>query len=159
MTAVYGWMAFSMLLAAVRLPPLALSARLTPAPVPGAAAGDGAAAFQVHFGGADGAVYLSSGAHSPRFRLAASGEKGRAELDGGLLRLDVKGLRPETIKLASSLAEDARPAWLGAELAAFAEEIKEKSPAGSGLRNSRYCVKLLKNAYYSASLRSSAVPL
>lgn len=158
-TAARGWQAFSMLLAAVRLPPLALNARLTPAPEPGAVPGDGAAAFQVHFGGADGAVYLSSGAHSARFRLAASGEKGRAELDGGLLRLDVKGLKPETIKLASSLADPCRPAWLGAELAAFAAEIDGKSPAGSGLRNSKYCVKLLRNAYYSASLRSSAVPL
>jgi predicted dehydrogenase len=158
-TAAYGWKAFAMLLAAVRLPPLALSARLTPAPEPGAAPAEGAAAFQVHFGGADGSVYLCSGAHAARFRLAASGEKGRAELDGDLLRLDVKGLAPETIKLGSSLAAGDRPEWLGAELSAFAEEIKGKSPAGSGLRNSRYCVKLLKNAYYSASLRSSAVPL
>ena len=158
-TAVSGWKAFSMLLAAVRLPPLALSARLTPAPEPGAAPGDGAAAFQVHFGGADGAVYLASGAHSARFRLAASGEKGRAEIDGDLLRLDVKGLPPETIKLASSLAGPDRPEWLGAELTDFVKEIEGNIPAGSGLRNSRYCVKLLKNARYSASLRSSAVPL
>jgi predicted dehydrogenase len=158
-TAAWGWKAFSMLLAAVRLPPIALCARLTPAPEPGTVPGDGAAAFQVHFGGADGAVYLASGAYSARFRLAASGEKGRAEIDGDLLRLDVKGLEPETIKLGSSLAAGDRPEWLGAELAAFAEEIEGKIPAGSGLRNSRYCVKLLRNAYYSASLRSSAAPL
>ena len=158
-TAAAGWKAFAMLLAAVRLPPLALSARLPPAPEPGAARADGAAAFQVHFGGADGAVYLSSGAHSARFRLAASGEKGRAEIDGDLLRLDVKGLPPETIKLASSLSAADRPEWLGEELTDFVREIEGEIPAAAGLRNSRYCVKLLKNAYYSASLRSSAVPL
>ena len=158
-TAAEGWKAFAMLLAAVRLPPLALSARLTPAPEPGTPASDGAAAFQVQFGGADGAVYLGCGAHSARCRLAASGEKGRAELDGDLLRLDVKGLEPETIKLASSLAGPDRPEWLAAELTDFAKEIEGKISAGAGLRNARYCVKLLKNAGYSASLRSSAVPL
>ena len=158
-TAALGWRAFSMLLAAVRLPPLALSARLTPAPGPGAAPAEGAASFQVHFGGADGTVYLACGAHSARTRLSAAGEKGRAELDGDLLRLDVKGMPPETIKLASNFSGADRPEWLAAELTDFAREIEGEIPAGSGLRNSRYCVKLLKNAYYSASLRSSAVPL
>ena len=113
----------------------------------------------MQFGGTDGAVYLACGAHSARARLAASGEKGRAELDGDLLRLDIKDLPPETIKLASSLAGPDRPEWLGAELVDFAKEIEGKISAGAGLRNSRYCVKLLRNAYYSASLRSSAVPL
>lgn len=158
-TEALGWKAFSMLLAAVRLPPLALTARLTPAPAPGAAPDDGAASLLVHFGGADGTVYLACGAHSPRFRLAASGEKGRAELDGDLLRLDVKGLPPETIRLASSFSAADRPEWLAAELTDFVREIEGEIPAGSSLRNSKYCVKLLKNAYYSASLRSSAVPL
>jgi hypothetical protein len=37
--------------------------------------------------------------------------------------------------------------------------MKGELPAGSGLRNARYCVKLLKNSYYSASVNSSAVPL
>jgi predicted dehydrogenase len=158
-TAAEGWKAFSMLLAVVRLPPLALCARLTPAPERGTAPLDVTAAFQVQFGGADGSVYLAAGAHAVRARLTASGEKGCAELDGDLLRLDVKGLPPETIKLGSSLSSPDERNWLGAELADFALEIEGKIPAGSGLRNARYCAKLLKNAYYSASFRSSAVPL
>ena len=158
-TAASGWKAFAMLLAAVRRPPLALSARLSPSPERGAAGADASGAFQVQFGGADGSVYLACGAHSARVRLAASGDKGRAELDGNLLRLDVKGLAPETIKLASSLSGPDRPEWLASELTDFAKEIKGKISAGSGLRNARFCVKLLKNATYSALLRSSAVPL
>lgn len=159
-TAASGWLAFSLLLGVVRLPPSALAARLTPAPEPGGAPGDEAAAFQVHFGGADGFVHLSTGSHAARARVCAAGDKGRAELDGNLLRLDIKDLPPETVSFHDGLAEAGpRPEWLAAELAGFAGEIEKKVPAGSGLRNARYCVKLLKNAYYSAAVRSAAVPL
>ena len=157
-TAAAGWQAFSMLLGAVRLPPSALAARLTPEP--GAAPCDETAAFQVHFGGADGVVHLFSGSHAPGARVAAAGEKGRLELDGDLLRLDIKGVPPETVKLRDSLAAGGnRPEWLAEELRDFARETERKLPPGSGLRNARYCVKLLKNAYYSAAVRSAAVPL
>ena len=160
LTAAAGWQAFSMLLGLVRRPPSALAARLAPAPVPGAAAEDSRAAFQVQFGDADGAVFLCAGAHADRLRVSASGEKGSAELEGDTLRLNIKGLPPEIIKFGENLCfGHARAQWLAAELADFNREIRKELPLGSGLRNSRYCVKLLKNAYYSASLKSAAVPL
>lgn len=159
-TAAAGWQAFSMLLGLVRRPPSALAARLSPAPLPGAGAEDSRAAFQVHFGDADGAVCLCAGAHADRLRVSARGEKGAAELEGDTLRLDIEGVQPETVKFGESLCFGrSRPQWLAAELADFNREVKKELPAGAGLRNSRYCVKLLKNAYYSAALKSAAVPL
>ena len=41
----------------------------------------------------------------------------------------------------------------------FKKEIEEPALRGTGLKNARYCVKLLRNAGYSASVNSSTVPL
>ncbi|MHB0995236.1 MAG: Gfo/Idh/MocA family oxidoreductase [Elusimicrobiales bacterium] len=149
-----GWRAFALLLALLRRPPTALSARLSPAGAPG----DAAAAAHVHFGGADGFVRLACGRHAPLLRLAAHGDGGRLELEGTTLRLDVKGLAPETVRLKEGLGDGAA-ANLAAELSAFRSEVSGKTPRGGGLRNARYCAKLLKNVHYSAGLRSAAVPL
>lgn len=155
-TAERGWRAFALLLALLRRPPTALSARLSP---PGDG-GDSTAAAHVHFGGADGFVRLACGRHAPLLRLAAHGDKGRLELDGATLRLDVKGLPPETVRLREGLEEGPGEAGrLAAELAAFLAEAAGDTPPGAGLRNARYCAKLLKNVYYSAAVRSAAVPL
>lgn len=154
-----GWKAFAMLLAAVRLPPVALAARLTPRAAAGSGPRDERAAFQVHFGDADGGVYLASGAHAAAASVFVFGERGRAELDGDALRLDIAGVKPETIRFRDGINAAARPEWLAAELADFMKEMKGELPRGSGLRNARYGAKLLKNAYYSSSLNSSAVPL
>jgi predicted dehydrogenase len=149
--AALGWQAFSMLLAMVRRPPSAIEARLE---------AGAAAAFHAHFSGADGFVHLSCGAHAPRLRAAVAGTCGRLEMDGSLLRLDLKGLPPETVELSHELVPGiCRPEWLTAELSDFKKEIGGLKPRGSGLRNSRYCVKLLKNAAYSASVKSAAIPL
>lgn len=159
-TAADGWQAFAMLLAAVRTPPSALSARLLPPPDREAARPDSSGSFLVHFGGADGAAHAAAGFHAGRVRVSAAGGNGRLDLDGDLLRIDVKGAPPESVRYPEGLCgAGGRPELLAAELKDFVKEINLELPAGSSLRNSRYCVKLLKNAYYSASLRSSAVPL
>lgn len=146
-----SWQAFSLLLAAVRRPPLALEAR---------GPGGPAAACHVHFGGADGFVHLAWGAHAPRLSAAVSGSKGRLLLDGKLLRLDLAGMEPETVELSAELTPGAwRASWLRAELADFRKEAGGGLPRGSGRRNARYCVKLLRNSFYSASVKSAAVPL
>lgn len=151
-----GWRAFSLLLGLLRRPPAALSARLSPAGAPG----ETAASAHVHFGGADGFVRLACGRHAPLLRLSAHGDRGRLELEGTTLRLDIKGLAPETVTLREGLEDGAGDAVrLAAELAAFRSEIAGEAPRGSGLRNARYCAKLLKNVYYSAAVRSAAVPL
>lgn len=159
-TAADGWQAFAMLLAAVRLPPSALSARLLPVPAPETARADSSGSFLVHFGGADGAAHAAAGFHADRVRVSVAGGNGRLDLDGDLLRIDVKGAPPESVRYPDGLCgAGGRPELLAAELKDFVKEINLGLPAGSSLRNSRYCVKLLKNAYYSSSLRSSAVPL
>ena len=149
--AALGWQAFSMLLALVRRPPSAIEARLDQGKT---------AAFHAHFGGADGFVHLACGAHAPRLRAAVAGDKGRLEMDGELLRLDLKDAPPETVELRHALVPGAcRPEWLAAELSDFRKEIGGVRARGSGLRNSRHCVKLLRNAAYSASVKSAAIPL
>ena len=157
-TAAYGWFAFSLLLALVRRPPSALAARLSPAPADGGK--DAGAAVHVHFGQADGFVRLATGRHAPLVRLAAHGNRGRLELDDKTLRLHVRDMKPETLELRQGLRPGGdREEWLAAELADLKKEIAGEVPPGSGLRNARYCVKLLKNSFYSASVRSAAVPL
>ncbi len=158
-TAAEGWRAFAALLAAVRLPPRALAARLTPAPEKGARPADAAASAQVHFDGADGAVHLACGAHARRFRVEAVGEKGRADLDGDSLVIDVAGLKAEPVRFKDGLARPDDAVRLAGELSDFAKEARGEVPAGTCLRNARYCVKLMKNSYYSAAVRSAAVPL
>ena len=158
-TAERGWRAFALLLALVRRPPCALEARLSPPPE-GEDRRDAAAALHVHFGGADGFVRLAAGRHAPLTRLAVHGDKGRLELDGRTLRLDIKGLTPETVQLRQNLTAGLEhPEWLAAELEDLRKEISGETARGGGLRNSRYCAKLLRNVYYSASVRSAAVPL
>lgn len=145
-----AWQAASLLLGSVRRPPAAVEARLLP----------GSAAFHVHFGGADGFMHLSAGAPQARLTVSVSGDKGRVELDGGLLRLEPAGLPPETVELsAAAVPGFCRPDWLKAELSDFKREMEGTRPACTGLRNARYCLKLLKNAAASAVNRSAAIPL
>lgn len=149
--AAMSWQAFSMLLALARRPPTAIEARLDQGKP---------AAYHAHFGGADGFVHLACGAHAPRLRAAVAGDKGRLEMDGNLLRLDLKDAPPETVELRHALEPGAcRPEWLAAELSDFRKEMEGNRARGSGLRNARHCVKLLRNAAYSASVKSAAIPL
>lgn len=146
-----AWQAASLLLGAVRRPPAAVEARLTPGE---------SAAFHVHFGRGDGFIHLAGGAAKARLRVSAAGSAGALELDGAALRLEPRGLPPEDLQLSDGAAPgEARPAWLKAELDRFRREIDGELPRGSGLRNARYCVKLLKNAAASAADHSAAIPL
>ncbi len=159
-TAALGWQAFSILLGIVRRPPLALAARLGMEFPYNAGAVESAASFQVYFGGATGSVHLAAGAHASRLRAAAIGPKGAMELRGAALRLDLRGQKEEIIGLQENLDDGlARPHWMLREFHAFREEIENPALRGAGLKNSRYCVKLLRNAYYSAGVNSAAVPL
>ncbi len=155
-----GWNAFSGLLALTRLPPLAISARLSPSPGKGEAPADLSAVAAVQFGGADGVVRVAAGAHASGERYAVAGDKGRAELSGRALTVELAGSGSATALFASGpAAASLDQGCLSAELLDFGKEAAGEMAAGSSLRNSRYCAKLLKNAYYSASLRSAAVPL
>ena len=159
-TAALGWQAFSMLLGIVRRPPLAMAARLGLELPYNSAAPESAASYQIYFGGATGSVHLAAGAHAARFQATAIGTKGLVEICGAGLRIDVRGRAEETVLLAENLAEGlARPQWFLQELKDFCAEIENPGLRGTGLKNSRYCVKLLKNAYYSAGVSSAAVPL
>jgi hypothetical protein len=145
------WQIFSILLSSVRRPPAAIEARMPEV---------GPAAFHVHFGGADGFAHVSGGAARPSLRLTVSGSKGSVETDGRLLLLDVAGQKTEVIEFDGELTPGhSREEWLTSELLDFRAETEGSKPRGTGLRNSRYCVKLLRSAPYSASVRSAAVPL
>lgn len=143
------WRPLSLLLSCVRRPPVAVAARNPAGP---------AAAVHAHFNGADGFAHVSFNAAAPRLKISVSGAGGRLEVDGGLLRLDVEGAPREEVQFADEPAA-ARPEWLAAELADFKKEMEGGAPRGSGLRNARYCVKLIRNSLYSASVKSAAVPL
>jgi predicted dehydrogenase len=159
-TAALGWQAFSVLLGIIRRTPLAMAARLGPEFPYDASAPEGAASFQVYFGGATGSVFLAADAHAARFQAVAIGTKGLVELNSHGLRLDINGQPQETVSLKENLDEGlARPQWLLQEFKDFCEEIKNPALRGSGLKNSRHCVKLLRNSYYSAGVNSAAVPL
>lgn len=143
------WRPLSLLLSCVRRPPEAVAARNPAGP---------AAAIHAHFSGADGFAHVAFNAAEARLKISVSGARGRIEADGGLLRLDVEGAPREDVEFADGPAA-ARPEWLAAELAEFRKETEGGAPRGSGLRNARYCVKLVRNCLYSASVKSAAVPL
>jgi predicted dehydrogenase len=143
------WRPLSLLLSCVRRPPAAVAARNPAGP---------AAAVHAHFTGADGFAHVSYNAAAPRLKISVSGAGGRLEVDGGLLRLDVADAPREEVEFADGPSA-ARPEWLAAELADFRKEMDGVAPRGSGLRNARYCVKLIRNSLYSASVKSAAVPL
>ncbi|MGD9642948.1 MAG: Gfo/Idh/MocA family oxidoreductase [Elusimicrobiales bacterium] len=143
------WRPLSLLLSCARLPPVAVAARNPGGP---------AAAVHAHFNGADGFAHVAFNAAEARLKISVSGAAGRLEADGGLLRLDVEGAPREDVEF-SDRPDAARPEWLAAELAEFRKEMEGTSPRGSGLRNARYCVKLIRNSLYSASVKSAAVPL
>lgn len=158
-TAALGWQAFSLLLGTVRRPPLFMAARLGSAAGYDAQAPEEEASFQVHFTGATGAVYLAAGAHAGRFAVTAVGRKGMAALEDKKLTIDL-GQEPRVLDSKEDLAEGlSRPRWMARELETFAAEIQKPVPGGAGLKNSLYCVRLLRNAYYSASVNSAAVPV
>ncbi len=145
------WQVFSLLLCTARRPPAAIEARMPEG---------GPMAFHVHFPGADGFAHVSRGEESPWLSIRLSGKAGRIETDGRSIRLDVKGVGSRTVEFQGGLEPGrTRHEWLAAELADFRAEADGELPRGSGLRNARYCVKLLRNAAYSASVRSAAVPL
>jgi len=143
------WRPLSLLLSCARRPPVAVAARNPAGP---------AAALHAHFNGADGFAHVAFNAAEARLKISVSGTNGRLEADGGLLRLDVRGAPREDVEFADGPGA-ARPEWLAAELSDFRKEMEGASPRGSGLRNARYCVKLIRNALYSASVKSAAVPL
>lgn len=143
------YQAFAELLAAARRPPTALSAR---------AHGDGRAAVCVQLGDIDGFVHAAWSAPAPRFRLAVSGESGFAETDGRSLLLERPGGAQGT-EFERRFTPAADAAALAAELRDFRREMSGEAPRGGGLRNSRYCVKLIRNSSYSDSIRSACVPL
>lgn len=145
-----AWQAVSLLLGAVRRPPTSVEARFSA----------GAAALHVHFGGADGFVHLYAGEPAPRLRVSVTGDKGGLELDGAALRLEPRGLAPETLELSAGAEPGrCRPEWLEGELLDFKKEAEGARPRGSGLRNARYCVRVLKGAAASSATRCSAMPL
>lgn len=159
-TAGLGWQAFSVLLGLVRRPPLAMTARLGLDAAWSPDTAEDEASFQLHFSGATGIVHLSAAAHAARFAVRLTGEKGLVELRGNRLFLDIAGHTPETVTLEDDLAEGfERRDWLLSELLNFRKEMEGPDRPRAGLKNSRYCAKLLRNAGYSASVNSSAVPL
>lgn len=159
-TAGLGWQAFSVLLGLVRLPPLTMTARLGLDTAWSPDTAEDEASFQLHFSGATGIIHLSAAAHAARFSVRLAGEKGLVELRGNQLFLDIAGNTPETVTLEDDLAEGfERREWLLSELLSFRKELEVPDRPRAGLKNSRYCAKLLRNAGYSASVNSSAVPL
>lgn len=155
-----GWQAFSILLGLLRRPPLAMAARLGLDAAYSPDRPEDEASFQLHFGGATGIVHLSRAAHAARFGVSLTGSLGIVDLRGNRLSLDIAGHTPETVVLDDDLAEGlVRPEWLLAEFRNFKKEIENPGQPRAGLKNSRYCAKLLRNAGYSASINSSAVPL
>lgn len=145
------WQAFSTLLSVVRRPPSAVEARLPE---------EGPAAVHIHFPKADGFAHLSCGAREARLRVSVSGDRGSVETDGRLLRIQISGFEKEVVELSPGILPGIqRSEWLAAEISDFRKEIEGERPRCLGLRNARYCVKLMKNASYSASVRSAAIPL
>ena len=122
-------------------------------------AGKDGADCQLNFSGATAHIHLSAKSHADRTRIMVCGDTGLASLDEDLLTLDLKGLAPEVIKFKDRLSGGPRPEWIAASLEDFLAAAKNPALREKNLRESKNCVKFLKNSAYSNSINSAAVPL
>ncbi len=115
-----GWDAAWLLRELVRKKPGSLAAKLAFAGGLEESGNEEAADLQLHFDGAAAHAHLSSRHHADGFRAVVRGPAGLIELDGDLVRLDIKGLPPETIRFRETVpAGPAAPAAMAAVLDDF----------------------------------------
>ena len=114
---------------------------------------------QLHFSGAAAHIHLTSKSHADRTGILVCGDKGLANLEEDLLTLDLKGLAPETIKFNERLSDGPGPEWIKASLEDFLAAAKDPALREKNLRESKNCLKFLKNSAYSNSINSATVPL
>ena len=133
--------------------PLSLAARLRPVEAPAAAA------CQLHFSGGAVHIRLAAGSHADRTKALLCGDKGLAQLDEDLLTLDLADGETETVKFQERLSDGARTVWLAGALWDFLAAVKDPALREKNFRETKNCVKFLKNSAYSDSINSAAVPL
>jgi predicted dehydrogenase len=134
--------------------PLSLAARLQ-----SAQGGESAAVCQLHFSGGAVHIRLAAGSHADRTKALLCGDKGLAQLDEDLLTLDLKDLAPETIRFKERFSDAPRAEWLAGALRDFLAAVNDPALREKNFRETKNCVKFLKNSAYSDSINSAAVPL
>lgn len=150
-----GWLASYLAGELLGGEPLSLAARLQ-----SAEGGKSAAAVcQLHFPGGAAHIRLASGCHADRTKALVCGDKGAAQLDEDLLTLDLKELGPETIRFKERFSDGPRSGWLAGALKDFLAAVNDPALREKNFRETKNCVKFLKNAAYSDSINSAAVPL
>jgi len=154
-----GWQAAYLACALLGKEPCSLAAKLQPPETGEAGSFGAAAACQLHFPGGAAHIRLAAGSHSDRTKALLCGDKGTAQLDEDILTLDLKDLAPETIKFKERFSDGPRPEWLAGALKDFQAAINDPSLRGKNFRETKNCVKFIKNSSYSDSINSAAVPL
>ena len=118
-----------------------------------------AAAAQLHFPDGAAHIRLAAGSHADSTKALLCGDKGLAQLDEDLLTLDLKDLGPETIRFKERFSDGPRTEWLAGALGDFLAAVKDPALREKNFRETKNCVKFLKNSVYSDSINSAAVPL
>jgi len=154
-----GWQAAHLACEFLGGEPLSLSASLQPAEGGKTGGACAAATCQLHFPGGAAHIRLAAGSHADRTRALLCGDKGLAQLDEDLLTFDLKDLGTETIGFKEKFSDGPRPEWAAGALRDFLAAVKDPALREKNLREAKNCVKFLKNASYSDSMNSAAVPL
>jgi len=129
--------------------PISLAARLQ----------SSAAVCQLHFPDGAAHIRLAAGSHADLTKALLCGDKGLAQLDEDLLTLDLKDLGTETVRFKERFSDGPRTAWLAGALRDFLSAVKDPALREKNFRETKNCVKFLKNSAYSDSINSAAVPL
>ncbi|OGS28583.1 MAG: hypothetical protein A2218_05065 [Elusimicrobia bacterium RIFOXYA2_FULL_53_38] len=154
-----GWQAAYLACMLLGKEPCSLAASLQPPETVEAGGFGAAAACQIHFPGGAAHIRLAAGSHSDRTKALLCGDNGTAQLDEDTLTLDLRDLAPETIKFKERFSDGPRPGWLAGALNDFQAAINDPALREKNFRETKNCVKFIKNSSYSASMNSAAVPL
>ncbi|MBU2573774.1 MAG: Gfo/Idh/MocA family oxidoreductase [Elusimicrobia bacterium] len=155
-----GWDAACLIQEMIRKEPRSLAAKLMFCRAGENAKTEEAADIQLHFEGAAAHIHLSRKHHADGFRAVICGTRGLIELKDDLIILDIKGLPAETIRFRENIPTGpAAPACMAAVLDDFLLELADPELRGANLKEAKDCVRIIKNAFYSDSMNSAAVPL
>ncbi len=154
----HGWHAFYLLLYALDVEPVAVSARTTRRKFVESAVED-TANCTIEFDGTTADVFLTWAADERRNTARFTGTQGTIEVADRTLSVRVAERAPADTAFAQPLSAGSyHPDWFAAMLDDFREELYEPKLRGTNFREAENCCRLLELAYRSSAADGARLP-